>query len=419
MTHMRLAYLLLHFPRLTETFVAEEIRCVLAEGAEVRIISLLGPSRGAVQAVSQELLDHTWYAPGLSTSRLWEAQLHYLFKAPKVYFSLLVELMGQPLPTHPISLLVKRLVIFLKAVAVAAYLEDTRVELVHAHFAWLSGGAAWVCARLLGVPFTVTVHAYDAFSGRNDLLPLVSRRARRVVAISEVNRSQVQDAGKVPATAIAVIHCGVDCSKFGDYSREAEARGRSASVKLLSVGSLVEKKGHRCLVEACELLRSRGVCFDCTIIGDGPEKKVLEDQIRTCGLEGYVHLVGARLQGEVIAAYRASDIFVLSATVAADGDRDGIPVVLMEAGASGLPLISTSVSGIPELVRHEETGLLVPAGDVSSLGAAIVELADDPAKRARLGGNARVLVESEFNIESNARRLASLFRGIVEGQTDA
>ena len=419
MAALKVAYLLLYFPRLTETFVAEEIRCMRSQGVDVQIVSLLKPASEPVQAVSEALLEFTWYAPGLTNARVWAAQLHFLVNVPRRYFSLLLELMGQPLRGNRVSLLLKRLVIFLKAVTAAYYLESQEIQLVHAHFAWLAGGAAWVCARLLNLPFTATVHAYDVFSQKNDLLSLVGREARHVIAISEANRSAVAAVEGLSAVSISVIHCGVDCARFQDHSGGRRAGMTDAKLRILSVGSLVVKKGHRHLVEACDELRKRGIDFTCTIIGGGPEESALLEQIQACDLEDRVTLAGPLLQGEVIAAYLKHDVFVLGATVAADGDKDGIPVVLMEAGAMGLPVISTPVSGIPELVRHEETGLLVAPGDSAGLAEAIATLAGDPARRTRLGRNTRALVQAEFNVESSAEELAGLFRDTIRHWTFA
>jgi glycosyltransferase involved in cell wall biosynthesis len=288
------------------------------------------------------------------------------------------------------------------------------VQLLHSHFAWLSGAAAWISARLLGLPFTVTVHAYDVYSYTNDLLRLVSSQATHVVAISEYNRQQVAALGTCPAQAISVIHCGVNLAQLqGQPQRQVESPD-SEPLRLLSVGSLVAKKGHTHLITACHLLRQRGLSFTCTIIGGGPDEPTLRQQIQTYGLQNQVKLLGARPHPEIVAAYHQHDLFVLASVVTPDGDRDGIPVVLMEAGAVGLPLISTQVSGIPELVRHGQTGWLVPPGDTAALADAIAALDADPALRACLGQNARALVEAEFAIESNALHLAALFHNTYQ-----
>ena len=180
----------------------------------------------------------------------------------------------------------------------------------------------------------------------------------------------------------------------------------------MAVGSLLAKKGHTYLIGACHLLKEQGVDFKCTIIGSGPEEGRLARQIREHGLEDDVTLRSASPHPEIVRAYFEHDLFVLASVVAPDGDRDGIPVVLMEAGAAGLPLVSTEVSGISELVRHNETGWITPPGDTAALARALINLASDPCLRIRLGQNARAFVEAEFSIESNGARLADLFQRI-------
>ena len=413
MQSLKVAYLLLYFPHLTETFIAEEIEAIRSRNINVRVISLLSPRLGPVQPLSQQLLQYTWYAPGVLSWALWRAQFYFMLRSFRLYLGLLAMLMYQPYPGEHLSSFLKRLVIFLKAVSVAHYLRGSGVELLHGHFAWLPGAATWICARLLDKPFTVTVHAYDLYS-KNDLLPLVSHEASHVIAISEFNRSRVTALGTRPADAISVIHCGVDSGKFNAQPARQTEPPVCSTLKILSVGSLVAKKGHRHLIAACYLLNKKNLDFVCTLIGSGPDERALREQIRDYGLERQVKLVGARSTPEIIEACHQHDLFVLACTIAPGGDRDGIPVVLMEAGMAGLPLISTPVSGIPELVRHERTGWLVPTGDAAALADAIAVLAANPRLRIRLGQNARALVEAEFSIESSTLQLAALFQNICQ-----
>lgn len=413
MSSSSVAYILLHFPYLTETFVAEEIQAIRLRGIDVQIISLLEPGSGPAQPLSQELLPRTWYAPDLRIPSLWKAQLHFILKYPLRYPLLLVRLLRQPYPRQPLILLIKRLVIFFKAVAAAHHLEGSGVQLLHSHFAWLSGAAAWVISRLLDLPFTVTVHAYDVYVS-NDLLPLVSSQAHHIIAISEYNRQQVAAVETCPPEAISVIHCGVNLSHFQPKPQNGAGHSPRVPLRILSVGSLIAKKGHTYLINACHLLRQRGIDFNCTIIGCGPDENALRQQIESLSLQDRVKLLGARSHPEIVTAYQQHDLFVLASVVTPGGDRDGIPVVLMEAGALGLPLISSNVSGIPELVRHGQTGWLVPPADPDALAGAIEALATDMELRNRLGQNARAIVEAEFSIESNATRLVTLFQNICQ-----
>lgn len=406
---MKIAYILLRFPHFTETFVAKEIESVRSRHIDVRIISLLRPKPGPVQPLSADLAQYAWYAPSPARAALWKAQAHFLLKSPRTYLRLLGTLLRQPYPRRPVALFAKRILVFLKAVCVAHHLKESEVTLLHSHFAWLSGAAAWICARLLKVPFTITVHAYDIYF-KNDLLGLVSREASRLVSISEYNRAQVAATGSISARSISVIHCGVEHSEFAERPARGLEAGLCGPVKILSVGSLFYMKGHRNLISACHLLSERGLDFACTIIGSGPEEPALRELIRACGLENRVKLPGALAHPEVLAAYYRNDLFVLACTVAPEGERDGIPVVLMEAGMAGLPLISTPVSGVPEIIHHGQTGWLAPTNDPAALADAIAVLAQDPALQRRLGENARALVEARFDLQKSVAQLAALWQ---------
>ena len=412
---MNVTYILLRFPKLTETFVAEEIHALLAKDIDVHIVSLLKAESGPVQPLSRELADRAWSAPGLLSLRLWKAQFHYGLTRPWRTFRSLVTLLSQPAPGLPLwATFFKRAVVYLKAVAAAYELRDSGTRLLHTHFAWLSGAAAWIMARLLEIPFTVTVHAFDLYSSQNDLLPLVAREADHIIAISEFNRRHIEASGAAPPGKISVIHCGVDVEALDREPPRLKERSGSGPLRILSVGSLVPKKGHRVLIAACRRLERSGLDFECTIIGGGPDAPALRKQAGDDGRGHRIRLTGACSSPEIIEAYRRHDLFVLACQVAPDGDRDGIPVVLMEAGILGLPLLSTTVSGIPELVIHGRTGWLVPPGDDSALADAIALLASDPDLRKRLGDGAREHVRAWFAVERSAQQLASLFRGVTE-----
>ncbi len=405
MQPLKVAYILLYFPKLTETFIAGEITSMQSHKyVDVRIISLLSPKKGPVQVASQRLLQDTSYAPALLSGTTWHAHFYFVRKSFHLYQTLLTTLLRQPYRNQPLRALLQRLVVFVKAVSVAYSLRDSDIHIFHTHFAWLPGAATWICARLLNRPFTVTVHAYDLYSNKNDLLPLVSREASHVIAVSEFNRSHIAQLDTRASSGISVIHCGVGQATFAEHSKHRIDRAPLTAVRLLSVGSLVPKKGHHDLISACHLLRARGIDFSCTIIGAGPDERILRQSIQAYDLARQVRLIGARSASYIMAAYQEHDVFVLASVVAPDGDRDGIPVVLMEAGRAGLPVISTALSGIPELIRHGDTGLLVAPEDPIALAAAIEVLAGDPGMRQRMGTNARLLVEDQFDIDRARHR---------------
>lgn len=409
---VNVVYLLLYFPRLTETFVAEEMKAIRRHDVNVSIVSLLKPARGPVQPLSQKLEQYKWCPPSPWNWRLWGAHLYYLSRSTHLYFTLLFTLLRQPYAHQRLRGSVKRLATFMKAVAVAYHLKGSGTDLLHSHFAWLSAAATWICARLLGLPFTVTVHAYDLYSPKNDLLCLITREADHVIAISEFNRQYLESVVLCPASKISVVHCGVETATLNRRLRSASSCNDGQQLRIVSVGSLVHKKGHHILVDACHLLKERGFEFVCTIIGGGPELRALKRRINTRGLGEHVRLSGALSQPYIRQAYQEHDVFVLACVVAPNGDRDGIPVALMEAGDNCLPLVSTTVSGISELVRHNDTGILVEPDDPRALADALEMLARDPALREKLGQSACTLVNAEFNIARTSSQLANVFRKI-------
>lgn len=402
------AYILFKFPHLTETFIAQEIHAVQRRGGAVKLFALLRPDPGPVHALSAGLVEKVRYAPGLMAWRLWAANLYLALRSPRRYVRLLFELLRQPCPVADFRL--KRLVIFLKAVALAREIRGSPVRLLHAHFAWLPGAAARIIAELLDLAYTVTTHAYDIYSIENDLLCFVVGGATHVITISEYNKAEMlARCPSLEADRVSVIHCGIDVDTFCPAERRDDGR-----LNILSVGSLIEKKGHAYLIRACRRLQERGVDFTCTIIGRGRDEPALRQLINACQLEGRVKLAGAQPQSEVLNAFRHSDLFVLACVVDGRGGRDGIPVALMEAMAMQVPVVSTRVSGIPELVRHEETGLLVPPRDEVALADAIERLARDPELRARLARNGRAWVTEAFEAQRSAGQLVQLFERLIE-----
>jgi colanic acid/amylovoran biosynthesis glycosyltransferase len=410
---LKVAYIVLRFPFLTETFVADEIWEMQQQGVPVHLYSLLRPREEPVHPTSQHLAKDTQYAPGFFSGRLWWAQIYFLVRSPVKYVALWIQLIRQPYPRNFGSLFLKRAFIFLKAVSLALALKDASVKVIHSHFAWLSGAAAMVISSLLDIPFTVTVHAYDIYAS-NELLCLIARSASHIIAISEYNKQMVLEACPgLEEDSISVIHCGINLDLFTSRARTH----REGPLSILSIGSLIEKKGHKYLIRACQQLKARGIDFRCTIVGKGPSEGSLRQLVRDCNLEDYVVLAGSRSRDDVLDAYHRSDLFVLASAIGRSGDRDGIPVVLMEALAMQIPAIATEVSGIPELVRHKVTGWLVPERDPMAIAEAIALLAYDDRLRALLAHNGRALVEREFEIKGNVSRLINVFQQVVAHST--
>jgi glycosyltransferase involved in cell wall biosynthesis len=411
MDNLDIAYLLFRFPSLTETFIAEEIQKIQENNIHIKVYSLLTPKDETIHPVSSSILPLVKNVPGIFHPKIWFAQIYYLFNNPGLYFNLLITLLRQP--TKYLLSYIQRLTIFLKSVWVAKDLQSHKTQMIHTHFAWLSAAASWIVSRLLDIPFTVTTHAFDIYSERNDLLPLIADQAKCVVTISDHNKKAIiQMNSTVPEDKIRVIRCGIDLSFFSNANKNQIPS--QAPLQITSVGSLIEKKGHEYLIRACANLKNQGIPFLCVIIGTGSQQTLLENLIHELDLNRDVLLAGKKSQDWVKNRLSESDIFVLACVKTGDNDQDGIPVAIMEAMAMGLPIISTAVSGIPELIIDEETGLIVEERDPESLSQAILRLSDDPRLRRTLSKNGYALVEQEYDIRQNVKKLRNIFLNVVE-----
>jgi glycosyltransferase involved in cell wall biosynthesis len=411
---LQVAYVLLRFPWLSETFVAEEIGKMQGNRVRLHIYSLLRGHDALVHPSSQRLLPQVRYAPGVFSASLWFAQAYYLFGSPVEYVSLLLTALRQPSPR--LSFYLKRFDVFLKAVWVAKQLRPASVKLVHAHFAWLSALAGMIIGRLLDIPLTVTAHAYDIYSVKNDLLRLAASRADQIVTISETNKRAILTMNsKLQAEKVKVIHCGIDLG----YFRPPPAKSAGSILQITSVGRLASKKGHEYLIRACSELQAQGIDFHCVVVGSGELEQSLKNLVDELGLAEEVTLAGAQSQGWVRDRLCSSDLFVLASITDAGGDRDGIPVSIMEAMAMEVPVISTRVSGIPELVHPEITGLLVPERDPKALAAAMIRMANDKSLRRSVTQNALDLVRKEYDINKSVGELRMLFQETLEARAAA
>ncbi len=281
---------------------------------------------------------------------------------------------------------------------------------VHAHFAHDPALVGLLVARLTGLPFSFTGHARDLLQIPAAALTARATAAATLVTCCEANAAHIR--ATVPAAALPrllVVHHGIDLTRFRPTA--ADARGPLPTI--LSVGRLVEKKGYDDLLRALACLRAAGTPFVCHLYGDGPLRTRLLALRDELGLRDHVHLPGAVDQDRVAAALAGADVFALASRPTEDGDRDGIPNVLVEAMSCGVPVITTSAGGIPELVRHEVNGLVTGPGDVPALAAGLQRLLEDSALRSRLGAAARRTVEEGFDVAAAARTLEAVFARAV------
>jgi glycosyltransferase involved in cell wall biosynthesis len=322
------------------------------------------------------------------------------------------------------------LTIMPKVAHAARQMLSDGVAHVHCHFANHPATAGLVVHRLTGLPFSFTAHGSDIHKDRHMLCRKVSEAAF-VVAVSRSNADVIAgECGSGARAAMHVIRCGVDLDRFRPPQQDAElptAQGAGADLQgwadasgqvpdatplsIVAVGTLHEVKGQTHLVEACRLLAAEGIDFRCHLVGSGPDEAALRRQVAAGGLEERVLLDGRRTTDEVAELLQRVDVLVAPSVPTSEGKREGIPVVLIEAMSSAVPVIASDLSGIPELVEDGRSGLLVPAGDVRRLAGALRRLAEDPALAAQLGAAGRAVVEADFDVHRSAERLVELFTG--------
>jgi glycosyltransferase involved in cell wall biosynthesis len=232
-----------------------------------------------------------------------------------------------------------------------------------------------------------------------------------VVSISEYNKEIiVTECGEQVRDNVVIVHCGVDTQVFQPRNGRTLYEQGQGRFTILCIGTLHEVKGQTYLIEACRLLRLQEIEFDCHFVGDGPDQTALEQQTKTAGLAGYVHFHGRVTHEEVARLLRNADVLATPSVPSSDGRREGIPVVLMEAMGSGVAVVASRLSGIPELVADEQCGLLCTPGDASDLASALQRLYENDQLRQRLGQAGRNKVMDEFDLSKNAATLAQHFR---------
>jgi glycosyltransferase involved in cell wall biosynthesis len=400
---LTVGYVMSRFPKLTETFILAELEAMDRAGVRVELHPLLRQRGEPVQPAAERWIERAHYLPFLSLPIL-RSQWRFLRdrRLRRRYVRALLDMLAGTWRSP--NFLLGGIGIFPKVVHMAGAMVDEGVEHVHCHFANHPALAGWLIHRLVGIPYSFTAHGSDLHVDRT-MLPTKVEEAAFVVTISGDNRAVIeQTAGPRASGKVQVIHCGVDPGTF----RPAE-RGGAGPLRIVSVGTLHEVKGQAYLVEACRRLAERGVDFTCRFIGEGPDRDALAARIERHGLADRVELVGRMTSDGVAAELAAADVLVAPSVPTRGGKREGIPVVLMEAMATGLPVIASRLSGIPELVTDGVDGLLVPPGDDAALAEALARLAADPDLRRRLGEAGRATVVRDFDVDRNAAALAARF----------
>ena len=429
----RVAYIMSRFPKLTETFVLFEMLALENLGVQVEVFPLLRarntethpegagllvklkelfrrPAEKAVMhAEAESLVSRAHFVPFLSFEILG-SQFYFLLRKPLTYFHVLWTVIRANWGSA--NFLLGSLSVFPKCVHFARRMQDLGVQHIHAHFANHPAAAAYMISRMSGIPYSFTGHGADLQVDQHMLREKVGA-AKQIVAISHDNKRFIERVcGQDFGDRISVIHCGVDTRVFdGERTLRQEA---DQTLQIVCVGTLYEVKGHAYLIEACRILAEDQIAFSCQLIGDGPLRDDLEKQVLQAGLAAKIIFLGRQTRTQIANHLKDADVLVAASVAASDGRREGIPVVLMEAMASGLPVVASELSGIPELITDQQSGWLIPQRDADALADALQTLGRDPDLRSRLGQAGREKVLRDFDLNKNAERLLSLFLDEVQ-----
>ena len=413
-------YLVRSWPRLSQTFVVNEILAQERLGTRLDLYSLTRSGERLVQPEVQAVAAAVHYLDGRRRHPWLDALRDHAIvarSAPLAYGRTLVFAALRPQLARGYATL-STLGCLAVAVRLGAAIHRTRlegapIEHVHAHFAHDPALVALLTGRLTGVPYSVTAHARDLYQIPVPSLHARARDAAAVVTCCAANVDYLRSV--LPPELhprLRLIHHGVELDRFVPAPRPAAT---PPPVEVLSVGRLVEKKGFPDLLHACRELKDTSAQgrapFRLRIYGDGPLRDELTGLRDRLGLQEEVELVGERNGEDVLRAYQRADVFALTPCVTADGDRDGVPNVIVEAMACGLPVVTTDAGGVAEVVRHGVNGLVGPPRDVAALVRHLAELIGDASRRRALGEAGRRMAEERFDVRSAARELSVVFAG--------
>jgi glycosyltransferase involved in cell wall biosynthesis len=384
------------FPKLSETFILEEVLGLEKMGVSLRLYTLAQPSDALTHDAVARVIAPRVQVPASPRGHEFgfaARHLSLLVQSPLRYLRALGRAAGRGR---------QGLLDFARAGWLAGQLRADGVRHLHTHFISTPADIAELVSQMSDIAFSISAHAKDIYLSDAADLRRKLGAARFTVTCTDFNCRTLREIA--PGARVQRMYHGIDQGVF--HPRVRQATGLAPLI--LSVGRLRAKKGLDTLIDACRLLRGRGLLFRCEIVGYGEELRRLQALIDSYELTQCITLTGKLVRDEVIERYARAAVFVQPSRIAADGDRDGIPNVLLEAMAVSLPVVASRVSGIPELVRHRHNGLLVEADDPAALADAIGELIADKALATMLGNHGRASVVENFNNPSNLRLVLQL-----------
>ncbi|UJF34584.1 glycosyltransferase [Paenibacillus hexagrammi] len=405
----KILYVVSVFPSTSATFVLNEMLKLKERGFEIEIISLRKPKNEIFQPGIEEFKKVT-YIPHVKQNKMDGIKLigsnfKYLLHNPKKYISGLV----CAIKGKSYNLFYD----FLRAVYLIQNIDLSEINHIHSQFAHTPTSLAYFISILINKQYSFTCHAVDIFV-QNSLFEEKLSRSKFAVTISDFNKNYINDLveDKALTNKIKIIRCGVNYEEF----KPPVKKQNNNRVRLLSVGRFVEKKGFIYLVDALKILDQKGINFECDIIGNGPLFEMIKCKVRDYELDNKINLLGAQSSGKIKEYLCKADIFVLPCVKSENGDMDGIPVSIMEAMSFEIPVISTNISGIPELIKNEENGLIVEEKNSIEFANAIQLLIQNNQLRSIYGQNGRNFIIKEFGINENVHKLVELFVEIEDSK---
>jgi colanic acid/amylovoran biosynthesis glycosyltransferase len=395
----KLIYIVGTYPLLTTTFIDREIARLREVGIEIQVVSIRRPPADLPLSEAQRRLQKgvRYLLPASFLGLVW-AHLRFAAERPRPFFGSLAYLLTRPHPS--VRARFKTLLHFGEAVYAAYLVRGMSFREFHAHFADRAATLALVMGRLVGKPYSLSVHAAEDIYVHPTLLDEKISEARHTVTCTAYNKAHLERLlGRCLDSRVTVIPHGLPTEEY--HPRSVKPPGPP---RILAVGQLVARKGFLVLIDACRILKDRGILFQAQIVGAGPLAAVLERRIEKLELEDQVTLIGALPHAEVIECYAEASMLVMPCIQSEDGNMDGIPNVLLEAMAMQLPVISTRISAVPELIVDGENGLLVEAGDPRGLAEAMERLIASRGAAEEMGRSGRELVIREFDVCANVRQ---------------
>jgi glycosyltransferase involved in cell wall biosynthesis len=382
-----------------------EVRALRRQGMEVDVLSVRRPSADHLLAeADREEYRRTSFILPPRVAELAGAHLRALLTRPRRYAATLATALRLAPPGARGTLW--QLFYFAEAGLVWNRCRKRGIRHLHAHFAYVASDVALLASRLGGWSWSFSMHGPPEFYAvETTRLAEKARDASAVVCISDFCRSQLMALVEPAAwDKLRVVHCGIGVT---DFAGELASRNGRPGLEVLMVGRVVPVKGHPVLIESLAELRRRGVDVRATIVGEGPERAALEAMAKRLGVADRLTFTGAVGQDDIRSYYARADVFCLPSFA------EGLPVVAMEAMAMGLPVVSTRIMGIPEVVEHGETGILVPPARHDLLADALERLATDPELCAAMGAAGRRKVEAEFDSDDSAAQLREIYGALI------